>query len=193
MKQKHFIITVFLFLGNFIQSQTSVASIFSDNMVLQRNIEIPVWGFANANEEITVTFHNQTKKTLTNKDGKWSVYLDNESAGGPFILSIKGKTKIEIRNVLVGEVWLCSGQSNMEWTIGQSDDAKNEIAKNGIVQTSSKVLNRFASDTDIQSTSLHVMLTMAPYQYLDFFVGNATDNTDFKFVSLNLVAIGMPN
>lgn len=97
-------------------------------MVLQRNIEIPVWGFANANEEITVTFHNQTKKTVTNKDGKWSVYLDNESAGGPFILSIKGKTKIEIRNVLVGEVWLCSGQSNMEWTVGQSDNAKNEIA-----------------------------------------------------------------
>jgi sialate O-acetylesterase len=127
MKQNYFVIALFLFLGTFIQAQTSVASIFSDNMVLQQNVKIPVWGFAKANETITIKFHNQTKKTVANKDGKWSVYLDNESAGGPFILSIKGKTKIEINNVLVGEVWLCSGQSNMEWTVGQSNNAKEEI------------------------------------------------------------------
>ncbi len=72
-----------------------MASIFSDTMVLQQNVKIPVWGFAKANETITIKFHNQTKKTVANKDGKWSVYLDNESAGGPFLLSIKGKTKIE--------------------------------------------------------------------------------------------------
>jgi hypothetical protein len=67
------------------------------------------------------------------------------------------------------------------------------IAQNGTVQTSSKVLNRFASETDVQSTSLHVMLTLAPNDYLEFFVGNTTDAIDFKFVSLNLVAIGMPD
>lgn len=128
MKKKYFVIALFLFLGTFIQAQTSVASIFSDNMVLQQNVKIPVWGFAKANETITIKFHNQTKKTVANKDGKWSVYLDNESAGGPFLLSIKGKTKIEIKNVLIGEVWLCSGQSNMEWTVGQSNNAKEEIA-----------------------------------------------------------------
>lgn len=110
-----------------IQAQTTVASIFSDNMVLQRNVKIPVWGFAKANETIVVQFHHQTKKTTANKNGKWSVSLDKEIAGGPFVLSIKGKNKIEITNVLVGEVWLCSGQSNMEWTVGQSDNAKNEI------------------------------------------------------------------
>ena len=128
MKKKYFVIALFLFIGTFIQAQTSVASIFSDNMVLQQNVKIPIWGFAKANETITIKFHNQTKKTVANKDGKWSVYLDNESAGGPFLLSIKGKTKIEIKNVLVGEVWLCSGQSNMEWTVGQSNNAKEEIA-----------------------------------------------------------------
>lgn len=128
MKQKFFVFALFLFLGNFIQAQTTVASIFSDNMVLQQNVKIPVWGFAKANETITVNFHNQTKKTVATKDGKWSIYLDNESAGGPFVLSIKGKTIIEIKNVLVGEVWLCSGQSNMEWTVGQSNNVKEEIA-----------------------------------------------------------------
>lgn len=67
------------------------------------------------------------------------------------------------------------------------------IAQNGTVQSSSKVLNRFASDTDVQSTSLHVMLALAPNDYLEFFIGNTTDTVDFKFVSLNLVAIGMPD
>lgn len=126
---KHYnLFLIFLFMSFSTTAQTFVASIFSDNMVLQRNAKIPVWGFAKAGEKITVTFHNQILKTVTNKDGKWSVYLDNESAGGPFVLSIKGKSKIEIKNVLVGEVWLCSGQSNMEWTVGQSNNAKEEIA-----------------------------------------------------------------
>lgn len=129
MKTIHFIIALILFLGNGIQAQVDVASIFSDNMVLQQNTKIPVWGVAKTGEAVTVKFHNQTKKTITDKNGKWSVYLDNEKAGGPFILSIKGKTKIEIKNILVGEVWLCSGQSNMEFIIEQANDAKNEIAK----------------------------------------------------------------
>jgi sialate O-acetylesterase len=128
MKKTCFTFFIIIISNFVIFAQTSVASIFSDNMVLQRNVKIPVWGFAKANETITVKFHNQTKKTVTNKNGKWIVYLDNESAGGPFVLSIKGKTKIEIKNILVGEVWLCSGQSNMEWTVGQSNNAKEEIA-----------------------------------------------------------------
>ena len=129
MKKIHLIIALFLFLGNLIQAQITVASIFSDNMVLQQNTKIPVWGLAKPSEAVTIKFHNQTKKTITDKNGKWSIYLDNEKAGGPFILSINGKTKIEIKNILVGEVWLCSGQSNMEFKVGQSNNAKDEIAK----------------------------------------------------------------
>ncbi len=127
--KKHYLLGFFLLLGNLIQAQISIASIFSDNMVLQRNISIPVWGWAKANEKVEVTFHNQKKTTKADKTGKWSIHLDNEIAGGPYILYIKGKNIIEIKNVLVGEVWICSGQSNMEWTVGQSDDANNEIAK----------------------------------------------------------------
>lgn len=111
------------------QSQVRVASIFSNNMVLQRHVKIPVWGWANANEKIEVTFHNQKKNTTADATGKWTIHLDEEEAGGPFTLAIKGKNKIKVKNVLVGEVWICSGQSNMEWTVGQSDGAKNTIAK----------------------------------------------------------------
>lgn len=128
MKKIHFIIALFLFFVKGSQAQVTVATIFSDNMVLQQNAKIPVWGLAKKNEAITVKFHNQTKKTVTDKNGKWSVYLDNEKAGGPFVLLIKGQNKIEIKNILVGEVWLCSGQSNMEFTVAQSNNADAEIA-----------------------------------------------------------------
>lgn len=110
-----------------LQAQLTAASIFSDHMVLQRHVKIPVWGFATANETIEVSFHKQKKKTKTDAFGKWNILLDKEKAGGPYILAIKGKTTIEIKDVLVGEVWLCSGQSNMEWSVGQSDNGKMEI------------------------------------------------------------------
>ena len=109
----------------------TLPKIFSDNMVLQRNKTIPVWGWANANEKITVQFDHQTKKTKADKNGKWMVKLDNESAGGPYQLIVKGKNTITINDVLVGEVWICSGQSNMEMPIegwGQINNYQEEIA-----------------------------------------------------------------
>ena len=97
-----------------INAQVAVAKIFSDNMVLQRNTLIPIWGTAKANEKIEIYFNKQVKKTKADKNGKWIVRLDNETAGGPYNLIIKGSNIFEIKNILVGEVWLCSGQSNME-------------------------------------------------------------------------------
>lgn len=102
--------------------------ILSDNMVLQRNVAIPVWGKAAPNEKIEIRFHNQIKTTRANKQGRWTIRLDAETAGGPYELSVKGKNLLLIKNVLVGEVWLCSGQSNMEWTVKQSNNAAGEIA-----------------------------------------------------------------
>lgn len=129
MKNKNFLLLLVV-LGCFsMQAKVTVASIFSDNMVVQRNVQIPVWGSADANEKITVQFHNQTQTTTADKNGKWMVRLQNESAGGPYILKITGKNTIQINNVLVGEVWICSGQSNMEWTVGQSDNPEIEIPK----------------------------------------------------------------
>lgn len=113
----------------FAAAQVKVASIFADDMVLQRDAKIPIWGWATANEKITVKFHQQTKTTKADQNGKWAVRLNREQAGGPYNLSITGKNQILLKNILVGEVWLCSGQSNMEWTVKQSDDASNEMAK----------------------------------------------------------------
>jgi sialate O-acetylesterase len=111
-----------------LNAKVAVANIFTDNMVLQRNTLIPVWGTAKANEKIEVKFNNQIKKTKADKNGKWTIRLDNEIAGGPYDLIIRGSNTVEIKNVLVGDVWLCSGQSNMERTVGHSINSAKEIA-----------------------------------------------------------------
>lgn len=101
--------------------------LFSDGMVLQRNKEIPVWGWADANEKVTIHFNKQTKTIQADNKGKWMVKLAAEKAGGPFELTITGKNKIIIKDVLVGEVWICSGQSNMEFQVAKTMNAKDEI------------------------------------------------------------------
>jgi sialate O-acetylesterase len=99
-------------------------------MVLQQNKPIKVWGWADVGEKVTVVFKGQTKSIKTDKSGKWTIVLDAEKAGGPFQLTIKGKNTITLNNVLVGEVWVCSGQSNMEWNVRNSNNADEEI-RNG--------------------------------------------------------------
>jgi sialate O-acetylesterase len=110
-----------------IEAKVSVPKIFSDNMVLQRETPLPVWGRSAPGGKITVSFNRQTTSTTADQKGNWSLELEPEKAGGPFILTIKGENTLEIKNVLVGEVWLCSGQSNMEWTVGQSMNAESEL------------------------------------------------------------------
>ena len=127
MKSQFLSLLIVLISSISINAQVSLAKIFDNNMVLQRNAPIPVWGTAKANEKIEVRFNMQFKKTKADKNGKWMVRLDNEAAGGPYILTVKGKNTIELKNVLVGEVWLCSGQSNMEWPVSVSDNYKNEL------------------------------------------------------------------
>jgi len=117
-----------LFMGFSTRAQVVLSSIFGDNMVLQRNVLIPVWGQASANEKIEIRFNKQVKSTRADKNGKWILRLDKETEGGPYELIVKAKNTIHLKNILVGEVWICSGQSNMEWTVAQSDNAKKEIA-----------------------------------------------------------------
>jgi sialate O-acetylesterase len=102
--------------------------IFSSNMVLQQGIEIPVWGWADRGERVVVAFNGQTVRTRADKEGKWQVKLPEQDYGGPHNLIIKGKNTVEMKNVMVGEVWICSGQSNMEWRVDNSNNAEEEVA-----------------------------------------------------------------
>ena len=101
--------------------------LFSDNAVLQQQVEVPVWGTARDGESVTVEFQDQ-KVAATAVDGKWMVRLRGLKAGGPFTMTLKGDNTVVLKNLLVGEVWLCGGQSNMEWALSKSDGGEDAIA-----------------------------------------------------------------
>jgi sialate O-acetylesterase len=102
--------------------------LITDGMVLQQGMNVPIWGTADEGEQVTVRFQNQ-EFTTTAKDGKWEVRLDDLKPGGPFEMTIAGKNTLQFKNVLVGEVWVCSGQSNMEWLVSASAHADKTIAE----------------------------------------------------------------
>lgn len=106
-------------------------AIFTDKMILQQKTKAAVWGWADADEEITITPSWPSAKKIaikTDAYGKWKLLLQTPSAGGPYTLAIQGKNLIEVKDILVGEVWVCSGQSNMVFSLKSSDKAKEEIA-----------------------------------------------------------------
>jgi sialate O-acetylesterase len=97
-------------------------------MVLQANARVPIWGWADDGEDVTVEFCGQVVKT-TAKDGQWKVELKKLKPAGPNVLKVTGKNSIRLHDVLVGEVWVASGQSNMEWPMRASHEPETEIAK----------------------------------------------------------------
>lgn len=103
--------------------------IFSNGMVLQRHQPIAVWGWADPGEQVKVSLNKQQQETTADSKGKWKLALSPEEAGGPFQLVVSGKNTLKLSDVLIGEVWICSGQSNMEWSVANSDNAEQEIAR----------------------------------------------------------------
>ncbi len=107
-------------------ADVKLPALFSDGMVLQQGVRVPVWGWADEGEKVTVTFRGQ-KVSATAKAGKWTITLPSQRAGGPEILTVEGKNSVALKNVLVGEVWVCSGQSNMEWPMARSFEPEKDI------------------------------------------------------------------
>jgi sialate O-acetylesterase len=99
------------------QAQISLPKLISDNIVLQRDQPIKIWGWASPNEKLTVLFNKKTFKTTTSENGKWELLLPAQSAGTAYKMVLKGKNEITINNIAFGDVWLCSGQSNMTVTM----------------------------------------------------------------------------
>jgi len=112
-------------------AQLKLPSVFSDNMVLQQNIDVPVWGWAKPNNEITVDFMGQKKSAIADAEGCWEIILSplNATYNPQKMLIESGRTILSITNILIGEVWICSGQSNMEFPMGMLKDSEKEIAE----------------------------------------------------------------
>ncbi len=126
---------LFVILGcqkpNFPAENITMNPLFTDNMVLQQKQDIPIWGMAEPGGEVLVIFNEQQQKVIVDDKGKWKVSLSPVPAGGPYELVIRGEKTHKIKNVMVGEVWVCSGQSNMEMPIGgigKVTNYKEEIA-----------------------------------------------------------------
>jgi len=121
-------VSSFLFAVSTAFADVKLPALIGDNMVLQRELSNTLWGWADAGEEVTVAFRDQTKTVNADDAGRWSLKLDPMSAGGPFEMTITGTNVLTLRNILVGDVWVCSGQSNMQWSVQDSNDPVNEIA-----------------------------------------------------------------
>lgn len=108
----------------------SMPAIFSDNMVLQRDKNIKIWGWAEPDEKVILSLNNITKEAVANKNGDWQIELPPMPAGGAYELKVKStNNELIFKNVMLGEVFLCSGQSNMAHPMAQVVDAANELAK----------------------------------------------------------------
>lgn len=115
--------------ANVTVANVALPTIFSDHMVLQREMPLPIWGWADAGEQVSVAFAGQTKSTSADEDGRWQVTLEPLTANSqPQQLTVRGSNEIAVKDVLVGEVWLCSGQSNMQWAVQQTWNADLAIA-----------------------------------------------------------------
>ena len=111
------------------EAQVELSAIFTDNMVLQRDQPIRIWGTAKRGESVTVGIDRHNSRVKADRSGKWKVELPSMSAGGPYEISISAKSgKLKLTNVLIGDIWLCSGQSNMEWVVANSNNPEEEIA-----------------------------------------------------------------
>src|SRR5512137_505608 len=108
------------------QAEVALPAVFSDHMVLQADMATPVFGTAAADERVSVEINGQKKTGTAGKDGKWLVKLDPMKPGGPFELKVNARV---FKDVLVGEVWLASGQSNMRFLLSRAADAQAEMAK----------------------------------------------------------------
>ena len=123
------IITCFFLFVATTNAQLEICPLFSDHAVLQRNQPIKIWGWAHPRTEVVLVFKGRTYMAAPDGTGKWTMVLPAMKAGGPYEMEINaGPDKINLKDILIGDVWLCSGQSNMEWVVSNTNNAEKEIA-----------------------------------------------------------------
>lgn len=123
---------------SFLFSNIEVADIFTDSMVLQRDMALPIWGTGTPNEKLKVSFNTQVIETVVDQSGKWKVYLKAMPANLiPQTMTLKGKNTVELNDILLGEVWVCSGQSNMAMGFNSIPELKKlySTCKNGLIRS----------------------------------------------------------
>ena len=165
-----------------VHAEVTTPAVFSDHMVLQRGMPVPVWGKADPGEEVTVKIAGKDWKTKAANDGKWMVKLDAmEARATPMELVVAGKNTLTFKDVLVGDVWICSGQSNMEWNLGNASNADEEIPKSAnpnirlfmvVKKTSFKPLQDCTGKWNVCGPD-----TVKPFSAVGYFFGKELNKT----------------
>ena len=132
--------------GGRCRADISLPSLISDNMVLQQHAKINIWGKADPGESVTVQMGPDTAQTVAGKDGNWAVKLDGLKSGGPYEMTVAGKNSISIRNIAIGEVWVCSGESNMEYKVLAARNGPEEMAEADLPMVRVFMVKHAASD-----------------------------------------------
>jgi sialate O-acetylesterase len=171
----------FLMTGFAAHSEVRLPQILGDHMVLQRDAPIHIWGWAEPSEQITVSMHGQSRATAGDDLGQWSVYLPSMHAGGPFELSVQGTNKVTLSDILIGDVWFASGQSNMEMPLSGFPgnavvkDADHEIAQANLPQVRLLHVAERSSDWPVKdivgSWSVCTPETAAQFSAVAYFFG----------------------
>ena len=130
--QTLFIILLFFLVVTHLPAEVRLPAVLSDHMVLQRNSTVRLWGWSNAAEEIDITpaWDQHTYEVKADRDARWEILIPTPDAGGPYSIEIKGTNQIVLEDILIGEVWICSGQSNMEWSAVHGYDGAEEEVSN---------------------------------------------------------------
>lgn len=163
-----------------------LATVFTDNMVLQRNQAISIYGTANGGEVVEVSFKGQKKSAITNNYGQWEIIFPAQSHGGPYELNIKSNQKnIVLKNILIGDVWFFSGQSNMVFQLQQSENGNEEIKK-ALPNAAIRLFN--FKDLRQTDNTIWDSITLAKTNRLEFFSGewtacDATNAKDFSAIA----------
>ena len=110
-----------------IHAEFTVAKVFGDNMILQRDSPIHIWGWGTPDEVLRISFNGSQKSITIDKEGTWEAYLPSFPVGGPHTLNIEGSNTVQFENILMGDVWLCSGQSNMQWNLHQTQYKEEDL------------------------------------------------------------------
>jgi len=129
-----------------VDAEIILPKVLASHMVIQRDLPVHVWGWASAGEAVTVGFRGETRSTQANELGQWSLYLPPGAAGGPFELTVKGTNAITLEDVLVGDVWVASGQSNMEFQMWKASTAAADLPKAANARIRLMIVTRHAVD-----------------------------------------------
>ena len=156
-------------------AEVRVPSIIGDNMVLQQGQKDRVWGWAAPGERVTVTFNGRTARAVADDRGRWQVFIGPLKAGGPFTLTVAGTNTLTFKNVLVGEVWVCSGQSNMEFILQNAQGGPQDAAQADYTEIHLFTVQKKTSDTPLEDVQGRWVVTTpkeaAAFSAVGFYFG----------------------